>query len=96
MSVAVEERKQYHITVNGNRFAIASAYGEEHIRRVETFLEQQIETIRQSSSSISPANLYLLVALNLADQLMRLQQAPPSKELEESLRDLCDRLDQLL
>ena len=70
MSEAKADRKQYQITVNGNRFAIASPHGEEHIRKVESFLEQQISTIQQSSSSISSSNLYLLVALNLADQLM--------------------------
>ena len=53
MSDAKADRKQYQITVNGNRFAIASPHGEEHIRKVESFLEQQISTIQQSSSSIS-------------------------------------------
>ena len=96
MSDAKADRKQYQITVNGNRFAIASPYGEEHIRKVESFLEQQISTIQQSSSSISSSNLYLLVALNLADQLMRQKQQPKYDEMEKNLRDLCERLDQVL
>jgi cell division protein ZapA (FtsZ GTPase activity inhibitor) len=63
---------------------------------VESFLEQQISTIQQSSSSISSSNLYLLVALNLADQLMRQKQQPQYDEMEKNLRDLCERLDQVL
>ena len=96
MSYAKADRKQYQITVNGNRFAIASSYGEEHIRKVEGFLEQQISSIQQSSSSISSSNLYLLVALNLADQLMRQKQQPQYDEMEKNLRDLCERLDLVL
>ncbi len=54
MSDAKADRKQYQITVNGNRFAIASPYGEEHIKESGELLgTNKFSTIQQSSSSIS-------------------------------------------
>jgi cell division protein ZapA (FtsZ GTPase activity inhibitor) len=94
---AADERAQYQITINGHKFSISSSYGEAHIRNVETYLEQQIQAVQQNSASMSPSNLYLLVALNLADQLLRVQKeqaTPPA--FEQNLRNLCEQLEQVL
>ena len=94
---ATENRTQYQIHINGHGFSISSSYGEEHIREVEAYLEQQIRTMQQNSASISPANLYLLVALNLADQLIRMRQTHEIPvEFEQNLRNLCEQLEQVL
>ena len=66
--------KQYQININGNRFAVASPYGEEHIREVERYLEEQMNEVRQQSDLTSPSQLALLLALNFADEILTLQK----------------------
>ena len=41
--VQENDSKQYQINISGNRFSISSPYGEEHVREVEKFLDQQIQ-----------------------------------------------------
>ena len=54
MSDAKADRKQYQITVNGNRFAIASPHGRRAHKESGELLGTKTSTIQQSSSSISP------------------------------------------
>lgn len=86
--------KQYQITINGNRLDIASPCGEEHIREVERFLDQQIAEVTQQTEALGPTNLAFLVALNLADELLNLQRRQSQYEsIEQGLSNLCTRLD---
>jgi len=88
------ELKQYQININGNRFAVASPYGEEHIREVERYLEEQLDEIRQQSDLTSPSQLALLLALNFADEILTLQKRQVHlEELERGLSSMTQRLE---
>ncbi|MDP7629562.1 MAG: cell division protein ZapA [SAR324 cluster bacterium] len=89
--------KQYQININGNRFAVASPYGEEHIREVERYLEEQMNEVRQQSDLTSPSQLALLLALNFADEILTLQKRQVHlDELERSLSSMTQRLESAL
>ena len=96
MAEPSQSMKEYQISVNGNRFSISSIYGESHVRKVEHFLGQQIEMIHQQSETYNQTHLALLVALNLADRLLRQQQSPFSEQTEQKLQNLCQALDSAL
>ena len=97
--VIVEENdnRQYQINISGNRFSISSPYGEEHVREVEKFLDQQISEVTEHTDAFGPTNIALLVALNLADKLLTLKKRASKFEgIEEDLETLCYRLDEVL
>ena len=92
-----DESKQYQININGNRFSISSPYGEEHVREVEKFLDQQINNVTKNSDAIGPINVALLVALNLADKLLSLKKSTSKyDDIEEDLLKLSYKLEKVL
>ncbi len=92
------ELKQYQISIQGNRFAIASAYGEEHVREVEQMLEQQIAEIQQQAGLAGGTQALILAALNITDQLLKLRRA--QQNLDEGLlarvEAACEKLERAL
>jgi cell division protein ZapA (FtsZ GTPase activity inhibitor) len=89
--------KQYQININGNEFAVASPYGEEHIREVERYLEEQMNEVREQSDLTSPSQLALLLALNFADEILTLQKRQVDlDELERDLSSMTQRLESAL
>ena len=92
-----KESRQYQINISGNRFSISSPYGEEHVREVEKFLDQQIAEVTDQTDAFGPTNVALLVALNLADKLLTLKKRTSKYEtIEEELDNLCYKLDKVL
>ena len=91
------DSKQYQINISGNRFSISSPYGEEHVREVEKFLDQQINEVSKQTEAFGPSNIALLVALNLADRLLTLQKSGSKFDgIEDDLDTLCYKLDKVL
>ena len=89
--------KAYQININGNRLQISSPYGEEHVRKVERFLEEKISEVNEQTNILGPTNLAFLVALNMADELLNLRNRQSTySDVEESLSHLCDHLDNVL
>jgi len=95
--VEENDNRQYQINISGNRFSISSPYGEEHVREVEKFLDQQISEVTEHTDAFGPTNIALLVALNLADKLLTLKKRASKFEgIEEDLETLSYRLDEVL
>ena len=91
------DSKQYTINISGNRFSISSPYGEEHVREVEKFLDQQIKEVTEQTEEFGPSSIALLVALNLADKLLTLQKKVSKFDgIEDELETLFYRLDKVL
>ena len=91
------DSKQYTITISGNRFSISSPYGEEHVREVEKYLDQQIKEVTEQTEEFGPSSIALLVALNLADKLLTLQKKVSKFDgIEDELETLIFRLDKVL
>ncbi|MGK5091202.1 cell division protein ZapA [Deltaproteobacteria bacterium TL4] len=92
------ELKQYQININGHQFNVSSSYGEEHIRTVERFLNERMTAVGARSETYGPSNLALLVALNLADELLTLKSKNNyvSSEWQASVVEMCDKLDSTL
>ena len=92
-----QNNREYELNINGNRFQISSNCGEEHIRKVESFLDEQISEVNRQTNAYGPTNLAFLVALNLADELLNLRgRLSRYEEVEEGLSRLCERLENVL
>ena len=95
--VEENESRQYQINISGNRFSISSPYGEEHVREVEKFLDQQINEVTEQTDAFGQTNVALLVALNLADKFLTLKKKVSKYDgIEEDLDNLCYKLDEVL
>ncbi len=92
-----KDNRQYQININGNRFAISSPHGEEHVREVEKFLDQQISDVTENTDAFGSTNVALLVALNLADKLLTLKKSTSKYDgIEEDLSNLYFKLEKVL
>ena len=92
-----QNNRENELNINGNRFQISSNCGEEHIRKVERFLDEQISEVNRQTNAYGPTNLAFLVALNLADELLNLRgRLSRYEEVEEGLSRLCERLENVL
>ncbi|HIL88760.1 MAG TPA: cell division protein ZapA, partial [Deltaproteobacteria bacterium] len=68
-----------------------------HIREVERYLDGQMNEIRQQSDLTSPSQLALLLALNLADEVLTFQKRQVHlEELEHGLSSMTQRLESAL
>ena len=86
--------KQYQININGNLFEISSPHGELHIREVEKFLNNQIDEVNKISNTMGQTNLAYLVALNLADDLLKIRKKQLKYEnIEQNLTNLYEKLE---
>ena len=47
-----QNNREYELNINGNRFQISSNCGEEHIRKVERFLDEQISEVNRQTNAL--------------------------------------------
>lgn len=90
--------KQYKINIKGQQFTVSSQYSEEHIKQVEAFLVERIDEVAAKSDTYNLTSLTILVALNLADELLTIQNNKNyiADSAKESLMTIVDRLDTIV
>lgn len=88
----------FDITVAGRQFNIASRRGEAHIREVETLIGQTLGEIQDRLGGQPTANKTLLLALNLADQVLsqRAEHEAGNGNWGGQLAGMVDRLNRVL
>ena len=90
--------KQYNINIKGHQFSVSSQYSEAQIREVEAFLIHRIDEVAAKSDTYNLMSLTVLVALNLADDLLSIKNNKDymADSAKESLLAICDRLDSVV
>lgn len=90
--------KQYKINIKGQQFTVSSQYSEEHIKQVEAFLVERIDEVAAKSDTYNLTSLTILVALNLADELLTIRNNKNyiADSARESLMTIVDRLDTIV
>lgn len=90
--------KQYKINIKGQQFTVSSQYSEEHIKQVEAFLVERIDEVAAKSDTYNLTSLTILVALNLADELLAIRNNKNyiADSARESLMTIVDRLDTIV
>jgi cell division protein ZapA len=66
--------KTIEVDISGQRYKIRSDEQEEYIASLATYVNQQIDQIRQKSKSMATQSVAVLAALNIADELFKTRQ----------------------
>lgn len=97
----IEQREvSWHdIHIAGRQFNIASRRGADHVRALEGLIGETVQDMNDLLDGQGPATTALLIALNLADQLLSIREkeneygAKASDRLESLVRHLSSSLD---
>ena len=68
------------LSILGQKLAIQSTESEEHVRGVESYLAEKIEEVRGGTKAVATLDLALIVALNVAGELIKTRQTLQSIE----------------
>lgn len=86
------DRKSIKVEIYGAQYTLrASVEDEEKVHRIAQLVDSMMRKIRDKTGYDSPANLAILAALNIADQLYDSQE-----QFEKVARKLIDDLDKVL
>lgn len=89
------EEKSIDIKVFGQKFTVKADAGEEHIREVEQCVNMKVDEILKKTRSVSTLNVAILVALNIADELIREREKRMAivREIEVRSKGLMEKID---
>ena len=79
------------VTIAGRDYTMVAVEDEEYVRRCAALVDAQLRQL--SSSRLSQADAAVLVAMNVADQLLKEQQA--SENLRRQIKDGLEEANQL-
>lgn len=65
-------KKQYHINILEQDLSVLSDSGDDHVAGVVQYVEDKVQQIRSAANSINTLNIAILVALNVADEYLKL------------------------
>jgi cell division protein ZapA len=65
-------KKQYHINILEQNLSVLSDSGDDHVAGVVQYVEDKVQQIRSAANSINTLNIAILVALNIADEYLKL------------------------
>jgi cell division protein ZapA len=88
-----------YVQIMGHEYAVESNPGEElYMSRLAQFVQEKMKELKEESKVIDSYKLAVLTAMNIADELFRLQDAKgtSSKAMEEKADELLQLLDGVL
>ena len=65
-------KKEYHINILEQDLSVLSDSGDDHVAGVVQYVEDKVQQIRSAASSMNTLNVAILVALNIADEYLKL------------------------
>ena len=80
--------KTFEVKILGQRYKVRSDDGEEYIQQLAEYLNEQLSEVQKGTRSVATHNLAILAALNIADNLFKLQDEDKrlKKEVKERVR----------
>ena len=82
----MSESHRVEIEVLGQRYVIRSQAPPEHVQRLVDFLEGRVREIRGDGPAQDPLKLLTLAALDIADELIRIQDDRDRQDGDASAR----------
>ncbi len=73
------------VRIGGREYSIKSMESEEYIHKVAIYVDKKMEEIRQRQPNLSTTMLAMLTAINLADEVIKLQQKVEKLQREISV-----------
>ncbi len=78
------------IEIMGQRLTVRSEDGEEHVRKIARYLDQQIQQLAHTRSTASALDLVLVTALNIASEYWKLQHR--QEEVDQTIDRMARRI----
>ena len=78
-SVSAAERNRYsmrtiEVKILGQRYKVRSDEGEDYIKSLAQFVNEQILQVQRSSQTVATHNVAILAALHIADDLFKVRE----------------------
>lgn len=87
-------KKASEIRIFGHRLLVRSNENEEHLRRVEEYLNTKIEEVRENTKAVSSLDVALLAALNITGEVIKTKEM--LQELGRKSEELAIKIDRRL
>lgn len=85
-------KKVAELKIGGHKLVVKSEEGEEHIRKVEEYLNNKIEEVKEGSKAVSSLDIALLAALNITGEVIKARETLETLgRRSEELTELIDR-----
>ena len=78
------------VEIMGQRFTVASDEGEEHVRQVAGYVDQQMRQLADGRGSAATLHLALVTALNIASEYRKLQHQ--QEQLSQMINRMAQRI----
>ena len=88
-----------YVRIMGHEYPVEATTGDElYVNRLAQFVEQKMLEIKEESNVIDSYKLAVMAAMNISDELFRLQEGKgsSSRDLEQKTESLMMLLDQTL
>jgi cell division protein ZapA len=79
-------RPPLEVEIMGQRLTVASDDGEEHVRQVARYVDQQMRQLAEARPPVTTLQLALVTALNIASEYRKLQHQQ---------EELCQKVDRM-
>lgn len=66
-------KKRYHIKILEQQLSVLSDSGDEHVSRVIAYVNEKLGEIKEKSGNINSLHIAILMALNIADEYLKLK-----------------------
>lgn len=78
------------VNIGGKEYAMAGTESEEYIHRVAIYVDRKMSELKGSYVNLSPGDLAVLTAVNIADELLKMKydHAGAAEELAQLREDL--------
>ncbi len=83
-------KKKYQINILEQDLSVLSESGDDHVASVVQYVEAKVHEIRSLASNVATLNIAILVALNIADEYVKL--AGTNKQLCDELGSRTENL----
>ncbi|PKN76854.1 MAG: hypothetical protein CVU52_02945 [Deltaproteobacteria bacterium HGW-Deltaproteobacteria-10] len=87
-------KKNYNINILGQELSVLSDADDEHVGEVIQLVNAKTEEVLKSASNLKALDVAILVALNVAEDLLKLRGV--NKELCDQLESRSEKLIQLI
>jgi len=91
-------KKNYHIKILGQEFTVLSDSGDEHVESVMEYINKKVMELENKFSNASTLNIAILVALNIADEYMKLLEGNKEeiyKQIDRQAQNLINLIDEM-
>jgi cell division protein ZapA len=89
-------KQAVQITILGQQYTVRSEFPPEEVTRVAAFVNEWVAEAAAGGKSADSLNTAVLALLNLGGAYLRLQESGAGCEVTQRLRDLLDRLEQVV